>query len=242
MILWAATPLIGQGRAQADPADIATLVSGVRALGHEIPELARMSVSCDGDAMCAARFLKDSIGAGAFIIPALDTPPTRTEWRDRKAPLRVIPEASAGGIVIEFFQFNAQFLFNIFNRLAVVPKKMILDIRGVELSDELGEVRRTASLFSGKQDRAFQLVHSTGRKVDWQIPKPKNQWADVQVTILINDDTPGNGLAFAAILSRYANAKIEGAALPEQIFLHHLVPIMHGWDMLVPSGEVRLPR
>jgi len=242
MILLATVPFMGAGRAHADPIDINTLVSGVRALGHEIPEFAQISTSCDGDAMCAARFLKDSIGPGAAIIPALDTQPIRTEWRDRKAPLRVVPDTSVGGGVIQFYQFDAQFLSNIFNRLAVIPKKVILDVRGVQLSDEMGEIRRTVSLFTGKLFRAFRLVHSTGREVDWQIPKPKTQWSDVEIKIRLDDRTPGNGLAFAAIMARYANAEIVGGKLPEQLFLHRLVPIMHGWDMLVPSGEVVLPQ
>lgn len=240
MALLAASPFMSDVSAQADSTDIKTLVSGVRALGHEIPELAQMSASCDGDALCAARFLKDSIGPGAAIIPAIDTQPIRTEWRDRKAPLRVVPDPSVGGIVIEFFQFDANFLSNIFNHLAVIPKKMILDIRGLKLSDELGDARRTVSLFTGKLDRAFRFVYATGREVDWHIPKPKAQWLDVEITVRIDDRTPGNGLAFAAILARYANAKIEGGELPAQVFLHRVVPIMHGWDMLVPSGEVRV--
>lgn len=242
MILLAAAPFLGDIRAHADPADINTLISGVRALGHDIPESVQMSESCDGDAMCAARFIKDSIGTGASIIPAINTPPARTGWRDRKAPLRVAPDTSTGAFVIEFIRFDAKFLSIIFNRLALVPKKMILDVRRLELSDELGEVRRTVSLFTGKIDRAFRLTHATGRKVDWQIPKPKTQWADVDITVRIDDQTPGNGLAFAAILARYADAKVEGGDLPEQVFIHHIVPIMHGWDMSVPSGEVWIPR
>ena len=242
MALVVASPFMKDGRAHADPADISTLVSGVRALGHVIPELAQMSASCDGDALCAARFLKDSIGPGAAIIPAIDTQPTRTKWLDRKAPLRVVPDPSAGGIFIEFYQFDAPFLSNIFNHLAVIPKKMILDVRGLQLSDELSEIRRTASLFTGKTDRAFRLVYATGRAVDWHIPKPKKQWSDVEIIIRLDDATPSNGLAFAAIMARYANARIEGGELPEPLFLHRLVPIMHGWDMLVPSGEVRVPK
>lgn len=241
-MLLAAAPFLGDVRAHAAPSDIDRLVSGVRALGHDIPESAQLPVSCDGDAMCAARFLKDGIGTGASIIPAMNAPPARTGWRNRKAPLRVAPETSTGAFVIEFIQLDAGFLSNIFNRLAVIPKKMILDVRRLRLSDELGEVRRTAGLFTGKQDRAFRLIHATGRGVDWQISKPKNHWSDVDITVRIDDQTPGNGLALAAILKRYANARIEGGALPAQLFVHRIIPIMHGWDMMVPSGEVQIPR
>lgn len=241
MALLVAAPLLSDARAHADTADINTLVSGVRALGHDIPEFAQISASCDGDAMCAARFLKDSIGTGASITPAINAPPVRTGWHDRKAPLRVAPETSTGAFVIEFIRLDAEFLSNIFKRLAVVPKKMILDVRSLELSDALSEVRRTAGLFTGKQDRAFQLIYATGRGVDWQIPKPKSQWTDLDLTVRIDDQTPGNGLALAAILARYANAKIEGREMPAQLLVHRIVPVMHGWDMLVPSGEIRIP-
>lgn len=241
LALLAVLPNVYGERAQADPSEINTLVSGIRALGYEIPEFAQISASCDGDAMCAARFLKDSIGLGASIIPAIAVPPARTGWSNQKAPLRVVPSSSSGAIVLEFHRFDAQFLYNVLNRLAIVPKKMILDVRGVKLSDELGEVRRTASLFTGKLERAFRLIHATGREVDWQIPKPKTHWPDEEITVRIDNQTPGNALAFAAILKRYTNTEIEGGILPEQIFLHHIVPIMHGWDMMVPSGEVRIP-
>ena len=227
--------------AQADPSEIKTLVSGVRALGYEIPEFAQMSASCDGDAMCAARFLKDSIGQGASIVPAVTTPSARTGWSDQRTPLRIIPIPSARGIVIEFHRFDGQFLFNLLSRLAVVPKKMILDVRGVKLSDDLSQVRRTASLFTGKLDRAFRLTHATGREVDWQIPKPRKHWVDEDITVRIDAHTSGHALAFAGILKRYANAKIDGSNIPDQIFLHRIIPIMHGWDMLVPSGNVVIP-
>jgi len=225
----------------ADTADINTLVSGVRALGYEIPEFAQISASCDGDAMCAARFLKDSVGTGAQIVPATQSQPKRTGWRDRKAPMRIVPDPSSGAITIQFVQFDAAFLSNFLSRLAVVPQKMILDLRQLALTDELGEVRRTASLFTGKRDRAFRLTHSTGREVDWQIPQAKTAWPDEEIIIQIGAETPGNGLAFAAILKRYVGAKIKGGALPEQLFVHQIVPITHGWEMHVPSGRVTFP-
>lgn len=226
---------------RADPANINTLVSGVRALGYEIPEFAQISASCDGDAMCAARFLKDSVGPGALIVPATLSQPKRTGWRDRKAPLRIVPDRSSGAITIQFAQFDAAFLSSLLSRLAVVPQKMILDIRQLALTDELGEVRRTASLFTGKRDRAFRLTHSTGRDVDWQIPQAKTIWPDEDIIVQIGAATPGNGLVFAAILRRYAGAKIKGDVLPEQLFVHQIVPITHGWEMHVPSGRVTFP-
>lgn len=239
--LMGAMPWFAFSDAHADPADINTLVSGVRALGYEIPEFAQISASCDGDAMCAARFLKDSVGSGARIVPATQPGSVRTEWKDRKAPLRIIPDPSTGAILIEFKRLDAAFLSNLLSRLAVVPKKMILDIRQLKLTDELGEVRRTVSLFTGKRDRAFRLTHSTGRDVDWQIPKAKTIWPDEDIIVQIGAQTPGNGLIFAAILKRYAGAKIKGDVLPERLFVHQIVPITHGWEMIVPSGEVTFP-
>lgn len=227
--------------ATAEAKDINTLISSVRAAGHDIPEADRMVASCDGDAMCAARFLKDSIGDAASIVPALDRRPTRTGWSDRKAPMRVVPDPSSGAIVIEFYRLDADFLSNLLNRLAAVPKKMIIDIRRLHLSDDLGDIQRTVSLFTGRIDRAFRLIHATGREVDWQIPKAKTIWPDEDIVVQIGGQTPGNGLAFAALLKRYADAKIKGGILPEQIFVHQIVAITHGWDMLVPSAEVRLP-
>lgn len=239
--LMIALPWFVFDEAHADPADINTLVSGVRALGYEIPEFAQISASCDGDAMCAARFLKDSVGPGALIVPATQSQPKRTGWRDRKAPLRIVPDPSSGAITIQFVQFDAAFLSSILNRLAVVPQKMILDVRQLAMTDELGEVRRTASLFTGKRDRAFRLTHSSGRDVDWQIPQAKTIWPDEDIIVQIGAETPGNGLAFAAILKRYAGAKIKGGLLPEPLFLHQIVPITHGWEMRVPSGRVTFP-
>ena len=193
MSLLATILIAGDLRAKADPADVSALVSGVRALGYEIPEFAQMSAACDGDAMCAARFLKDSIGPGAEIVPADTSRPARTGWSNRDTPLRVAPEISTGAIVIELARFDSSFLSTVFNRLAILPKKIILDVRGLAMSDELGELRRTVSLFTGKRDRAFRLIYPSGRQVDWQIPQPPSQWGDIDITVRVNDQTPGNG-------------------------------------------------
>lgn len=239
--LFMVLPWFAFDETRADPTDINTLVSGVRALGYEIPEFAQISASCDGDAMCAARFLKDSVGPGALIVPATKSQPKRTGWRDRKVPLRIVPDRLNGAITIQFAQFDAEFLSNLLSRLAVVPQKMILDVRQLILTDELGEVRRTASLFTGKRDRAFRLTHSTGRDVDWQIPQAKTVWPDEDIIVQIGAETPGNGLVLAAILRRYVGAKIKGGILPEQLFVHQIVPITHGWEMHIPSGRVTFP-
>lgn len=225
----------------ADPIDVNTLVSGVRAIGHEVPEADRMVASCDGDAMCAARFLRDSIGPGAGILPAENTRPARTSWSDQKTPMRVIPDASSGGVLIEIVRLDFEFLSNIFNRLAVIPKKVILDIRDLEPSEELGDVRRTVGLFTGAIDRAFRLIYATGRQVDWKIPGQTTHLREVNLIVRLGPETPGNGIAFAALLERYRGATIEGGSIPDHIRVQRVVPIMHGWEMWVPSAEVSIP-
>lgn len=201
-----------------------------------------MVASCDGDALCAARFLKNSIGPGAKIIPAVTGAPSRTAWGGKDTPMRVAPDDSIGGMKIEIGEFDSVFLSNIFSRLSILPKKIVLDVRSLELSEKLGEMRRTVGLFSGRRDRAFQMIYATGRQVDWQIPKPPTLWTDIDLHVRIDAETPGNGKAFAALLKRYANANVSGPNLPKTIQLHEIVPIMHGWDMLVPSAEVRIPK
>lgn len=234
--------VIAASNASADSVDITALVSGVRAIGYEVPEAGRIVASCDGDALCAARFLRDSVGPGAEIVPAERATPARTSWSNQRTPMRVVPDVSTGGVLIEIVRFDANFLSNIFNKLAVIPKKVILDVRDLEPAEELGEVRRTVGIFTGAVDRAFRLTYATGRDVDWKIPSQRPHLKDVVPIVRLGPETPGNGIAFAALLKRYRNAVVEGGNLPNRIQVKRTVPIMHGWEMRVPSAEVRIPR
>ncbi len=223
--------------------EISDLAAQVAATGHDVPPASVLRHACDTDPLCVARFLKDRIGAGAALLPDVGMTEKSAGWNSRAAMHRIVNDMK-GSLFIVPARYDANAINDDID-MAVgtgAPiKRLVLDLREINDGGNLDGMRRVASLFTGKQDRAFRIVYSTGRAVDWTIPKPKRQLGSFNLEVWVDADIDGVTEVLAALLREYSGASISGEQTHSGGFIVERLAVTPGWVLQVPTGRVSVP-
>lgn len=233
-----ATAMISAAAAE----DIGDIASAVAAAGHDVPSPSVLKRACDQDALCVARFLRDRIGEGAAIVPA-DQTDVKSGWT-RPAPLHHVSVGTDGRMIIAPRRFDDRAIVEAVNRArrsGETFSTLVLDLRKLDKSDSTDNMRRMAALFIGKQERAFQLTYATGRAVDWTVPKPPEKLDGFRLEVWTDHEIDADAEAFAALLRKYANARVFGETSRAGGYLKTTVPVTHGWALEIPTGRISVP-
>ncbi|MBO6520557.1 MAG: hypothetical protein JJ900_08575 [Rhodospirillales bacterium] len=224
--------------------DIGDLSSAVAAAGHDVPAPDVLRKACDRDALCVARFLKDRIGDGAAIVPVEPENGKSTGW-SRPPPVRIVTLGADGRLIIVLRRFDTRAVANAVlgagKEDETKVSRIVLDLRQMEGDGNLDNMRRVASLFIGERARAFQLRHATGRVVDWTVPKPMLNLARTPTEVWVDGDVDADAELFAAILRKYAGAKVLGEITRARGYRLETVPVTHGWALQIPTGRLSVP-
>ncbi|MEQ8321733.1 MAG: S41 family peptidase [Rhodospirillales bacterium] len=223
--------------------EISDLAAQVAAAGHDVPPASVLRHACDTDPLCVARFLKDRIGAGAALLPDTGMPGKSAGWHSRQALHRVVNDMN-GSLFIVPARFDAKAILNALDAadgVGMPIARVVLDLREINDANNLDAMRRVASLFTGKQDRAFTVEHSTGRAVDWTIPKPLRRLGTLKLEVWADADIDGATEALAALLREHAGASILGEPTHNGGFLLERLAVTPGWALQVPTGRVSIP-
>lgn len=222
--------------------DIADIASAVAAAGHDVPAPAVLKRACDQDALCAARFIRDRIGEGAAIVPAEPTA-AKSGWT-KSAPLHHVSVGADGRMIIVPRRFDDRAIIAAVERARKSGEAfstLVIDLRKLDKSGSTDDMRRTAALFTGMQDRAFQLTYATGRAVDWTVPKPPVKLDGFRIEVWTDAEIDADAEAFAALLRKYANARVFGDVSRAKGYLKTTVPVTHGWALEMPTGRISVP-
>lgn len=225
------------GRTSAD--DAMRLTAVFAAAGYQVPAASVIRRACDADALCMARFLCDRVGADAKIVPDEEDATRTTNWSSRgESAIRSIVEAADGRLILDLAAFDAAAVAASVG--GSPPVHLALDIRAMVETDDLDAMRRVAALFTGPRDRAFRVRHSTGREIDWNILKPQRPLAAAVLEVWIGPHTMAGAEVFAALMKRYAGARILGTSSGGALRLYKRIPVMHGWVLLLPTGMLEV--
>lgn len=222
--------------------DISDFAAQVAAAGHDVPAPDVLKRACDQDALCAARFIRDRIGAGAAIVP-LEQTEEKSGWT-RPAPLHHVSVGADGRMIIAPRRFDERAIVAAVERArnsGEAFSTLVIDLRKVVKTDSTDNMRRVAALFTGGQDRAFQLTYATGRAVDWTVPKPQTKLDGFRLEVWTDAEIDADAEAFAALLRKFANARIFGEVSRARGYLKTTVPVTHGWALEVPTGRISVP-
>lgn len=215
--------------------DISRAVAGA---GHPVPSAQALRKACDADSLCVARFLKDRLGDGAEIIPVEENNSEAKRWRKATPPLKRIIEDAKGRLIIVPARFDAKAITDAVNTPEFPVRKIVLDIREIEKSEDLDGMRRVAALFVGKAERAFQVRHSAGKDIDWTIIKPSQRISAEAIEVWVDQSTDAVGEVFAALLRSLADARVLGQPTKARGYLKNIVPVTRGWALAVPTARI----
>ena len=116
---------------------------------------------------------------------------------------------------------------------------LILDLRANRGGD-FERMLRVAGRFIGPLEDALILVGSNGRR---SLPLPDRGAPLVEgaLTVLVGPNTASSGEILAALLRRYAGARVFGARTAGKDYLLRIVPLDQDWRLLVPGERVEVP-
>lgn len=229
--------------APAGADEIDDIVRAVAAAGHDTPTPALLRDACNTDSLCAARFLRDRMGDGAQLVPATGTPQKPRGWSQRPA-LHYVLNDNRGRLIVAPARYDAAAAKAVLKALAGAPGTgaaighVVIDVRKIDDAGNLDGMRRLAAYFTGRQDRAFSYLHSTGRAVDWTVPKPPEQVAPVTLEVWTDADIGAEAEAFAALLRVHAGARVLGTVSLARGYVVDTVPVSPGWALRVPTGRI----
>ena len=191
---------------------------------------------------CAAQLIADSVPA-ARMVP-VNHPDTDTIRRAHTVPsVSAVERRGDGALVLVLDRFGRTADREIADAVAAAgpaaPQRVALDLRGNGGGD-FDRMRRVASLFTGSRDRALRL-HDRSGMTDVALPQPLRAIGEFEIDVLIGPGTASSAEVLAALLRRYAGARLIGAPTLGKDWLTRLVPVDHDWRLAVPAERIEVP-
>ena len=227
--------------------DIADIAAQVAAAGHDVPPASVLRHACDTDPLCVARFLKDRIGPGAVLLPDTGEAHETSGWKKRPALHRVVNDMK-GTLFIVPARFDAEAIAKAITGAigdaagqGPATGRLVLDLRELDDAENLDGMRRTAALFTGRHERAFREDHTSGRAIDWLIPKPAKRLGPFAIEVWTDAEISAVAEAFAQLLRLHAGAKIMGSVSLARGFVMKSIPVLPGWVLQVATSRLTVP-
>ncbi len=209
-----------------------------------VPPLAVLRARCGTDALCAGRIIARTLGprAGLKRLRPPDTDSIRLV--KVKPSVTAVRRLRDGGLYLELRRFGIQALPELQSVLATEDMRpplprIVLDLRR-NTGGDVARMLRVAAVFIGARERAVRL--RTAKGVRWlNVPKPDWRVKVRRITVLVGTQTASSAELLAALLRRYARARLLGERTFGKNWLSSAVPLAQGWALLVPSAIVSVP-
>lgn len=212
-----------------------------------LPSAEAIKQSCGMNMVCAARMLAEAMGPDARLTRQLH-PDTDTIRMVRNLPSITRIEYPGTGILrVRFTRFGRTAIQEL--ETALMTSRQVIRTLEVDLRDHRGgnlrAMMRLASWFTGPVHKALALQRTEG-KLEWldlnsfkngasELPRP-------HIRILINQNTASSAEIFAALLRRYAGARILGNSRTRgKNWLLRTIAVTHDLVLLVPAERIHVP-
>lgn len=241
-LLVLASPAALAAAGGADPVARIVRATAVYETAAELPDLAAVKQTCGADALCAAREIVAASG-GRARLEAVAHPGTDTIRWVKTAPSVTAVRDGADGrrwIALDRFGRTAE------RELAAAVSRAIadgaplgLDLRG-NAGGDFGRMLRVAALFTGDVRNALYLIGNDNKKpVPLIAEKGFGRVRDLRV--LVGPRTASSAEVLAALLERYAGARLAGGRTAGKDYLTRVIAVDHDWRLLVPAERIEVP-
>lgn len=223
------------GRAD-DIGDLRTLVARHAPEGR-VPEASRLREACTGDLRCAAEAMVAAWPEGVRLqaIPEADPRLVRSGVLPRSVTglRRVRP----GVLRLRLERFGRGAGRQVAGALAGIrdDERLELDLRH-HRGGSVGSMLDVASLFIGPEPQAMRIVGR--RAVVLGVPAPAFRANPAAIDVLIGPETRSSAEVLAALLHRYAGARLVGERTFGKNWAERPVKLGNGWYLMVRAGEI----
>ena len=194
--------------------------------------------ACGDDVVCAAETIARQDWR-ARLEPARHPDSDTIRWAKTRRSAFDLGLAPDGRRRIALDGFGRKVEAELAAALASGGAGVILDLRANRGGD-FARMLKIAGRFTGSVPGALRLVAADHmRPVD--LPAPEGPPAAVAVTVLVGPETASSGEVLAALLRRYAGARVLGQRTAGKDYLLHIVPLDQDWRLLVPGARIEVP-
>jgi C-terminal processing protease CtpA/Prc len=159
-------------------------------------------------------------------------------WASTESSIERTADLEAGRRLVRLDRFGRKVDYEL--RAALVgADALVLDLRHNH-GGVLRRMLRVAARFIGPVPGAVRLVKTDQVRV-LAIPEPAGAIWRGRITVLVGASTISSGEVLAALLRRYAGARVLGERTWGKDYVLRVVPIDHDWRALVPDGRIEVP-
>ena len=193
---------------------------------------------------CAARLIAGSLPAARLV--RVNHPDTDTIRRAHTEPsVTAVERRSDAALVLVLDRFGRTADREIADAVTAhatgAAARLVIDLRRNGGGD-FDRMRRVASLFTGPLEGAIRLV-GQGGTTDVALPAPLRvlDLDGAAIDVLIGSETASSAEVLAALLRRYAGARLIGAQTLGKDWLTRLIPVDHDWRLAIPAERIEVP-
>jgi carboxyl-terminal processing protease len=114
-----------------------------------------------------------------------------------------------------------------------------LDLRG-NAGGDFGRMLRVASLFTKNVKNALFLIDKEG-KYPVSLVTESTFPGTRDLVVLVGSGTASSAEVLAALLTRYAGARLAGSRTAGKDHLTRVIAVDHDWRLLVPAERIEVP-
>ncbi len=221
----------------------ATAVYGTTA---DLPSLASVKQTCGTDALCAARRIVAASEGRVRLEPVAHPESDTIRWAETAPSVTAVHEGSDGRRWIVLGGFGrkavrelAQAMSQAMSQANEDGARLGLDLRS-NAGGDFGRMLKLASLFTGNVKDALFLIDKQSKKSVSLAAEPAFPGTQ-DLLVLVGPGTASSAEILAALLQRYAGARLAGSRTAGKDHLTRVIAVDHDWRLLVPAERIEVP-
>jgi len=246
VLTWSAALATAGTAGEVDP--VARIVQATADYGSvygtpaELPSLASVKQACGTDALCAAREIV-AASEGRVRLEPVEHPKTDTiRWAETAPSVTMVHVGPDGRRWIVLDGFGRKAVPEVVAAISQAKEDgapLGLDLRA-NAGGDFGRMLKIASLFTGDINDALFLIDNEIRRA---VALEAEQVFELtrELPVLVGPGTASSAEVLAALLQRYAGARLAGSRTTGKDHLTRVIAVDHDWRLLVPAERIEVP-
>ncbi len=203
----------------------------------ELLSLAAVREACGSDTLCAAREIETASEGRARLEPIAHPETDTIRWAETAPSVTAVHVAPDGRHWIVLDGFGRKVVPEMVEAMAG-EAPLGLDLRG-NAGGDFGRMLKVAALFTDNVKDALFLIDNEERNSISLTGQSLPMTAEP--VVLVGPGTASSAEVLAALLQRYADARLAGSQTAGKDYLTRVIAVDHDWRLLVPAERIEVP-
>ncbi|HEX6144645.1 MAG TPA: S41 family peptidase [Geminicoccaceae bacterium] len=205
-----------------------------------VPDLEAVRGACAGELRCAAETIAAAWPEGARLLAVPEADPQLIRAGVVPRSVTLAHRVSPGVLRIRIDRFGRRASGQVLGALAALRPgdRLEIDLR-THRGGSIARMLEVAGIFTGARPGAVRIVGRRGVIV-FAIPAPPRRATIGPLDVLIGPDTRSSAEVLAALLHRYAGARLLGERTFGKNWAEQPLKVDAGWYLMVRAGEIRI--